>query len=78
MTPGPIEESGKVAIGIVESLKNQPMVLAIILLNALILGLVFWGIGEQRTEAAAQTRSMLTQIDRAQELLSKCVVPPTP
>jgi hypothetical protein len=72
-----IEEGGKVAIGVIDALKNQPMLLAVIILNMLVLGLVFWGIHEQRVENAALTSTLLTQLGNAQELLAKCVVPGT-
>jgi preprotein translocase subunit YajC len=73
---GPSEEVGKVAVGIIEALKNQPAVLALIVLNVLFICFVYFGMREQRAEAGLQTRTLLAHIDKGQELLSKCVVPP--
>jgi hypothetical protein len=39
---GALEESGKVASGVVDGLKSQPLALALIVLNVLWLLVVFW------------------------------------
>jgi hypothetical protein len=42
MNPGPVEESAKVATSVVSGLKEQPLALALIVLNILWLVAVFW------------------------------------
>ena len=43
MTPGgPIEEGAKVASGVIEGLKHQPLSLALIVLNLVFVGFVAW------------------------------------
>jgi hypothetical protein len=59
MNPGATEEVGKVAVGIIESLKHQPAVLALVVLNVLFLGSIYLSVRGWRTDLL--------------ELLSKCV-----
>jgi hypothetical protein len=42
MNPGPAEEAAKVATGVVEGLKAQPLALALIVLNLFWIVAVFW------------------------------------
>ena len=42
MNPGPIEEGGKVAVGVVEGLRSQPLALALVVLNIVWLFAVTW------------------------------------
>ena len=42
MSPGPIEEGAKVAHGVVEGLKQQPLSLALIVINLVFVGFVAW------------------------------------
>jgi len=43
MNPGPVEEASKVAVGFVDSMKQQPLALAMIALNICFL-IFFWAI----------------------------------
>jgi len=49
MTPGPVEEVGKVATGFIDSMKSQPLALAMIALNAAFL-IFFWFIFSRAAE----------------------------
>jgi hypothetical protein len=42
MNPGAVEEGAKVASGVVEGLKSQPLSLALIVLNLVFVGFVAW------------------------------------
>jgi hypothetical protein len=42
MNPGPAEEAARIAGGVAEALKAQPLALALIVLNVLWLAAVFW------------------------------------
>jgi hypothetical protein len=44
MNPGPVEEAGKVASGIVDALKAQPSVLALTLANMALLVFIFYAL----------------------------------
>ena len=45
---GAIEESGKVAVSVVDSLKAQPLAIALILINVMFLAMLVWIIHEVR------------------------------
>ena len=75
MNPGPVEEVGKVSMGIVDSLKSQPLSLALVIMNLALLVFVFFqnaGFNQQRKENAQLFAQMQTEV---QKLLSQCVVP---
>ena len=42
MTPGPVEEGAAVAKGVVEGLKNQPLSLALIVMNLIFVLFMAW------------------------------------
>lgn len=76
MNPGGIvEETGKVATGIVDAMKNQPMVLALIVLNAIIIFGIYFAVADQRKHQQEIFKLLIANADKAQELLAKCVVP---
>jgi hypothetical protein len=77
MNPGVGEEGVKVVGGIVESLRQQPLSLALVIMNIALLALFFY-IG--KTVAATREREinlLYTDQKEIRELLSRCVVPPS-
>jgi hypothetical protein len=42
MTPGPVEEGAKVATGVVDALRGEPISLALIVMNVIFIGAVGW------------------------------------
>lgn len=66
MSPGPAEEVGKVASGVVEGLRAQPISLALIVLNIIFLFVGYLVLTKVSDRAAAD---ML----RADELIAKLV-----
>jgi hypothetical protein len=56
MNPGPVEEAGKVAHGIVDALKAQPAVLALTIANMALLLFIFYAL-----HGAAKYRETLMQ-----------------
>ena len=75
MNPGPVEEAGATARGLIDALKAQPAVLALSLAQLARLVFLFYAVG-----GAAQFRDkMLTQqhefMKHVTELLAKCIVP---
>jgi hypothetical protein len=67
------QEAGKVASSIVDAMKSQPMVLAVLLFNALILGIILWGVKDNRTHQQEVMKSILSQNDKFIDLLTKCL-----
>lgn len=78
MTPGPIEETGKVATAVIESLKTSPAMLAILIFNILLLALVYFGGREIRSANAGIISTLLADQKAMVEMISKCVVPSPP
>ena len=42
MNPGAVEEGAKVATGVIEGLKQQPLALALIVMNVVFIGFAVW------------------------------------
>jgi hypothetical protein len=72
---GAIEESGKVASNVVGALQNQPVVLAMVIFNAIFVGAVYFSLREARIANQTMSKQMLEMIDKQSDLLSKCIVP---
>jgi hypothetical protein len=64
MSPGPAEEAGKVAGGVVEGLKSQPMVLALVVFMVLVLVAVVWVAREQQITEREMLRMLLALCTR--------------
>lgn len=76
MNPGGIvEETGKVATGVVDAMKNQPMVLALIVFNAIIIMGIYFAVTDQRKHQQEIVKLLIANADKAQDLLAKCVIP---
>jgi hypothetical protein len=54
MNPGPTEDAARVAVSISDSLKSQPLALALIVMNVLFILLVAWFVHLVRTDNAAE------------------------
>lgn len=77
MNPGPVEESAKVAGGIVEALKAQPLSLALVVMNLALLGLLYY-IGEKTSATREREVNLLYENQQhIAEVLSHCIVPPS-
>jgi len=72
---GAVEEGGKVATGIIETFKSQPMMLALVLINLALLALLYWTAEKQSSLRSHDVEIMSEQQHKALELLSRCVVP---
>ena len=72
---GAIEETGKVAIGIVDALKSTPMSIAMILTNATLLVFLFYSQMQFYNQRQELSKIWIEDNAKTRELLSKCVVP---
>jgi hypothetical protein len=72
---GPVEEAGKVAVSLIDSMKAQPLVLSVLVSNLVVLGVIYFNAKETREASHQLISLMVTQATRSQELLAKCVVP---
>jgi hypothetical protein len=73
---GPVEEGGKVASGIVEALKAQPVVLALVVFNMAFIAAVYISTNDARAKNNELMKIMIEQQAKTSEFLSRCVVPP--
>ena len=78
MNPGPVEDVGKVATSIVESLKSSPATLALIAFFSIFLVLFYMSIRDQRVSMEKVQSTLIAQIGKMSEMLYNCAptVPP--
>jgi len=82
LSPGPIEEVGQTARSIVGALSSQPLALAMILSNLLLLGFVWYSQIEnnrawskENEQRSVNAKNFADFAQRTNELLARCVVP---
>ena len=75
MTPGPVEEVGKVATGIVSALASQPLALALVIMNLCLLGLFYLIMDRTDRHNLAREEAARLEQKEIRELMSKCIVP---
>lgn len=69
---GPVEQAGQVATGFVESLKQQPLILAMAFMNLALLGILFY---VAHNISANHALDVETQ-RQLHKLLAECVIQP--
>ena len=72
---GAVEEGGKVASDVVGALRQQPVILAMVIFNASFIGAVYFGIHEQRQIQNEQMKSFINLIEKQSSSLAQCVMP---
>jgi len=73
MSPGPVDEAGKVASTFIDSLKGSPVILAFTMFNILFLAFVTYSTVEERGWREKVVSMMVDQQSKATTLLSACV-----
>lgn len=75
MNPGPVEEAGKTAGLFMQIMKDQPLSLALVIMNIALLAL-FWYIARTQSELRSHDIELIFKQQKdVQELLSKCIIP---
>jgi hypothetical protein len=69
---GPAEEAGKVASGIVEALKSQPILLILILFNVAFIAMVHFTAKDTRERQGEMITHLLANQEKLQEMLTRC------
>jgi hypothetical protein len=69
------EEAVKVVGQVVGALKTQPMVFAVLVFNALILGIILWGSAHTRAQQNEIVKMIVGQNAQFMGLLEKCLKP---
>jgi hypothetical protein len=75
MNPGPVEEAGKVAGGVIEALKTQPLALALVIMNCALLGLFFYVTSTISKQREREVTMLYADHKEVRDLLARCVVP---
>jgi hypothetical protein len=76
MNPGPVEEAGKAVGSFMDSMKAQPLSLALVVMNVCLLGM-FYLILEKVSEARAREfLAIQNEQKEVRDLLARCVVQP--
>jgi hypothetical protein len=63
MNPGPIEQAGKVASGVVDAMRSQPVVLALVVLQVFVLAAVLYNSIHRQTATDKQFAQFFTLLD---------------
>lgn len=76
----PIKQGGKFASGVVDALKTQPLVLALVVFNALFIIASYFGFEHARDANTKLVETMLGQQSKFADMLYHCTpnLPPTP
>lgn len=72
----PIETSGKIAGGVVDSLKAQPLSLALVVMNLALIGFIFMQGTAFNTQRETNVKLFIDVQREVQKLLSQCIIPP--
>lgn len=72
MNPGAVEEGGQTARGIVDALKAQPVVLALVIFQCVFLGLSYVGIEHARQTNLTLVKDAFDQQKQWAEMLYNC------
>src|SRR5262245_505483 len=73
MAPGVGEEAGKVAVGFIDSMKSQPLALALCVMNMALLGFMFWESHERVKQRDHFAQLLLEQQAESAKLLANCL-----
>jgi len=72
---GAVEEGGKVASDVVGALRQQPVILAMVIFNAAFIAAVYFGIHEQRQIQNEQMKAFINLIEKQSASLAECIMP---
>lgn len=76
MNPGPVEEVGKATGFFMTIMKDQPLSLALVIMNVALL-VLFWMIMDRVSETRGREMKLIyDEHKEVRELLAKCVIPP--
>jgi hypothetical protein len=76
MNPGVIEEVGKVATGVIDSLRTQPATIALIVISFGMMGYIYYEGASYNASRTEIFKKVLDQQSEVNRLLSQCIVPP--
>jgi hypothetical protein len=74
----PIQTTGKAAAGVVDALKGQPLILALIIVTFSMIGLLYYQATIFNSQRADNVKLFVQMQVEVQKLLSQCIVPAPP
>jgi hypothetical protein len=77
LTPGVSEEAGKAVGGFIDSMKSQPLALALVVMNICLLAFVFYSNARYSEGRKFAFEQIINQQKEMAQLLSRCIVPGT-
>lgn len=72
----PLEESAKIATGFIDTMKTQPLALALVVMNFALIGFVYMQSTQFNTQRRENVALWVGVQGEVQKLLSQCIVPP--
>jgi len=75
MNPGPVEEVGKVAGGIVNALASQPLALALVIMNFGLMAIFYIVLDRVDSHQLHREQAAIAEQKEVRELLSHCIIP---
>ena len=69
------EQGARVATSAIDALRNQPILLAVLVLNVIMFVAIAYAVVSNRTAQHEVMKTLLEQNAKATELLSRCIVP---
>ena len=76
MNPGPAEEVGKAAGSFMDIMRQQPLSLALVVMNLALLGIFYVILVRVSDTRTREFQLLQTEQKEVRELLARCVVPP--
>jgi hypothetical protein len=72
MNPGPVEEAGRVAGGFITAMQTQPLALALVMCNVLLLLLFFYVINVANKGRTREFTAIMQMQREVQQMLYRC------
>jgi len=72
----PVQATGQIAGGVVDSLKAQPLSLALVVMNLALIGFIYMQGTAFNTQRETNVKLFIDVQREVQKLLSQCIIPP--
>ena len=72
MMAGPVEEGAKTARSLIESMRESPVTLALVVFNVVFLGLMYFSLDEERRSRQQLVDYMVQTNDKTAQMLYNC------
>jgi len=72
----PVRESAEVAMSFMDSMKTQPLALALVVMNFALIGFIYIQSSQFTTQRADNVKLFVSAQNEVQKLLAQCVIPP--